>query len=88
MFHTLLMQLADGIRSVIQSVGEFLSIGFDQPWARLQTGAQRFAAGVQRDFQTEVFQLHQHPMQPLRGDAARQAAGDHHRVMPGAIRVS
>ncbi|CRM99055.1 hypothetical protein [Pseudomonas sp. 34 E 7] len=80
MFHALLMQLADGIGGVIQRLGKLFSIGLDHPGARLQPGAQGFAAGVQGHFQTEVFQLLDQCLKPLRADATRQAAGDHHRV--------
>ena len=63
--------------------GQLFGVGLDQPWTGLEPGAQGFAAGVQGDFQPEVFQAHDQRLQPLRADALRQAAGDHDRVMPG-----
>ena len=63
-------------------MGQFFGVRFDQPRAGLQRGAQGFSAGIEGDFQAEGIELFDQLAQPLRSDAARQTAGDHHSIVP------
>ncbi|MCY1174833.1 hypothetical protein D9M73_150460 [compost metagenome] len=65
-----------------QHLGQFFSVGFDQPRPRFQRCAQCLAAGVESDIQPQVLQAQDQRLQPLRTDAQRQASGDNHRIVP------
>ena len=72
-----------GVHRQPQHLAQFLGVRLHQPGHRLQAGTQGFATAVQRHLQALGLEGFQQCAQPLRADAAWQAAGHHHHVMAG-----